>query len=221
MGDSFIYGVSDIDAPFSNYSATSAPTVNDDSDEGYAVGSDWVDVSGGTTYKCVDSTVGAAIWNATTLIAAASVAEIDTGTNTSKYANADNIAGSYAGAKTVEIVVVVAGDDVTVGDDKIRFIVPDSWDGMNLTRVAMTHVTAGTTNTCDVQLYNLTDSVDMLSTKLTTDSTEKSSRTATTPAVIDTTKDDLSAGDEIRIDVDAVHTTEAKGLNIELEARLP
>lgn len=43
-----------------NLTATSAPTINDDKDDGYGVGSTWVYDS--TTYTCVDSTVGKAIW---------------------------------------------------------------------------------------------------------------------------------------------------------------
>jgi hypothetical protein len=44
--------------------------------------------------------------------------------------------------------------------------------------------------------------VDMLSTNLTIDSTEKSSDTAAAAAVIDTANDDLATGDLVRIDVD-------------------
>ena len=45
-----------------NYSATSAPTVNDDSGDGYSIGSWWVNVTADEAYLCVDSTVGAAVW---------------------------------------------------------------------------------------------------------------------------------------------------------------
>lgn len=42
--------------------ATSAPTVNNDTDEGYAVGSYWVDVTADKGYICLDNTDGAAVW---------------------------------------------------------------------------------------------------------------------------------------------------------------
>ena len=42
--------------------ATAAPTVNDDSLDGYSVGSEWVDVTNGNAYICLDSTAGAAVW---------------------------------------------------------------------------------------------------------------------------------------------------------------
>lgn len=45
-----------------NYSANAAPTVNDDSGDGYAVGSLWLDVTNDEAYICLDATVGAAVW---------------------------------------------------------------------------------------------------------------------------------------------------------------
>ncbi len=45
-----------------NYTATTAPTVNDDSDDGYEVGSQWYDQTGDNMYHCLDATVGAAVW---------------------------------------------------------------------------------------------------------------------------------------------------------------
>lgn len=42
--------------------ATTAPTVNDDAGDGFSVRSLWVDVTNDKTYICVDSTVGAAVW---------------------------------------------------------------------------------------------------------------------------------------------------------------
>lgn len=51
-----------------NYSATSAPTVNDDADSGYSVGSLWIDTSSpNEAYRCTDNTVGAAEWVNTSL----------------------------------------------------------------------------------------------------------------------------------------------------------
>jgi hypothetical protein len=50
-----------------NYTATTAPTVNDDVDSGYAVGSFWYDITGDESYICLDATDGAAVWLNTTL----------------------------------------------------------------------------------------------------------------------------------------------------------
>lgn len=50
-----------------NYSATSAPTRGDDSADGYAIGSEWIDVTNDISYKCLDATVGLAIWQSYTV----------------------------------------------------------------------------------------------------------------------------------------------------------
>lgn len=49
--------------------ATAAPTVNDDTDEGYAIGSVWIDVTHDKAYICLDITDGAAVWIETTQVA--------------------------------------------------------------------------------------------------------------------------------------------------------
>ena len=46
----------------SNYAAIVAPTVNEDSGDGYAVGSLWVDTVLDDAYICCDATVAAAVW---------------------------------------------------------------------------------------------------------------------------------------------------------------
>lgn len=121
----------------------------------------------------------------------------------------------------VGIQVVDSATNTATGDGKAYFRIPPELNGMDLIGVAATVYTAGTTNTTDVQLRNKTDSVDMLSTKITIDSGETDTLTAATAAVIDTTKDDVVTGDVIAIDVDAVSTTPAKGLYVELRFALP
>lgn len=68
--------------------------------------------------------------------------------------------------------------------------------------------TAGTTGTYTVDINEAGTTI--LSTKLTVDSTEKSSETAATPAVISDAN--IAADAIITFDVDAVQTTKAKGL---------
>lgn len=45
-----------------NIAAVTAPTVNDDADAGYSVGSHWVNLATDTVYLCVDETNNAAVW---------------------------------------------------------------------------------------------------------------------------------------------------------------
>jgi len=77
---------SDVDATTSaillnNWTAIIAPTVTDDSGSGYAVGSEWIDVTADKSYKLVDASVGAAVWIETTGGGAGGVSFIVAGTN--------------------------------------------------------------------------------------------------------------------------------------------
>lgn len=45
-----------------NLAAATAPTVSDDSGDGYGVGSLWVDTAADDVWQCVDATAGAAVW---------------------------------------------------------------------------------------------------------------------------------------------------------------
>ena len=110
-------------------------------------------------------------------------------------------------------------DDVTdnaVGDGEgeVTLTIPSELNTYELTNIAASVEVAGTTGTQDIQIHNVTDAVDMLSTKITIDSGELTSYTAATPPVINTANDDVATGDKIRVDVDAVHTTAAKGLQV-------
>ena len=49
-------------APLANYVATVPPTVDDDSGEGYSIGSPWYDTVGLEAYRCVSAAPGAAVW---------------------------------------------------------------------------------------------------------------------------------------------------------------
>ena len=51
-----------------NLNAISSPTPSNDGNEGYSVGSRWVDISNDKEYVCVDATPGAAVWKETTHI---------------------------------------------------------------------------------------------------------------------------------------------------------
>jgi hypothetical protein len=46
-----------------NYAASAAPTVNDDSGDGYSAGSLWLWPGGGRCFRCRSASVGAAVWD--------------------------------------------------------------------------------------------------------------------------------------------------------------
>lgn len=52
-----------VDGPLNNFMATSDPTANDDSGDGYEVGSLWVNITSDAGFICVDASSGAAVWN--------------------------------------------------------------------------------------------------------------------------------------------------------------
>ena len=181
-------------------------------------------------------TIATGVWNGTAIGSAyltsasttvsgaselATTAETNTGTDTGRTVTPDALAGSYAGTKGIGLIIVDFATDVATGDGKMYFHVPASMNGMDLVTVHAEVITAGTTNTTDIQVHNLTQSTDMLSTVITIDSGETGSDTGATAAVIDTGNDDVITNDLLRIDVDAISTTAPKGLIITLEFRLP
>lgn len=55
-------GLSNVSNTKNNFNATEPPTPNEDSSDGYSVGSRWIDLSNDKTYVCVDSNAGIAVW---------------------------------------------------------------------------------------------------------------------------------------------------------------
>lgn len=63
-------------SPQNNESATTDPTVNDDADDGYKVGSRWYNLTTDTAFVLLDATVGAAQWKETTSQGVSTLAEL-------------------------------------------------------------------------------------------------------------------------------------------------
>lgn len=157
----------------------------------------------------------------TVTVIRASAAEINTGTDANKAVTPDALAGSNFGIRYLQVAVFDYTTDMATGDGKAYVTVPAAYAGMNLVAVHGRVITAGTTSTCLVQIHNLTQTADMLSTRLSIDSAETGSDTAAAAAVIDGNNDDVAANDLLRIDVDQVHTTAAKGLILTMGFQLP
>lgn len=138
-----------------------------------------------------------------------------------------SLAWTIPAPQIVTLLVFDDSEDVATGDGAgdLFFPVPETLDGFDLTGVKAYHQTAGTgagSDTTDIQIHNVTDTADMLSTVLTIDEDETSSATAAAAAVINTATDDVATGDILRIDVDALVTgTAPKGLIVELKFELP
>ena len=114
------------------------------------------------------------------------------------------------------LVIKCVADTIgpSVGNGITHVTIPSTLDGKNLSS-AQAHVyTAGTGSTTTVQLHNLTDGQDMLSTPITIDASEKDSSTAATPSVIGSYAG-VSTADVIRIDVDVV-ATNTLGLEVRM-----
>lgn len=112
------------------------------------------------------------------------------------------------------------GDGVTVGDGKDYFTVPTELNGYNLVDFDIAVDTESSSGLPTVQLRNVTDSVDMLSTKASIDEGELNSYTSVTQPVIDSTKDDVATGDRLACDVD-IAGTGTKGLTLIMVFQLP
>lgn len=107
--------------------------------------------------------------------------------------------------------------DLSTGDGKALIKLMDEFDGMDLVDVTAEVTTAPTGSTISIQVRNVTDSVDILSTPITIDAGETSSETAATAPVIDTDNDDIDTNDLIAIDIDQVGSSEAgRGLVVGL-----
>ncbi|MFQ6027741.1 MAG: hypothetical protein ACE5Q6_09640 [Dehalococcoidia bacterium] len=186
------------------------PTIGDFSNSGH----DHSNAAGGGAVQSASAT-------ASGVVELATAAETTTGTDTGRSVTPDGLAGSEYGERAVQIVVFERATDCATGDGKADFHIDSRLGGMNLVDVHAEVITSGTTGTMDIQIANVTQVVDMLSTKLTIDSGETGSDTAATAAVIDTLNDDVAENDMLRIDVDAIHTTAAKGLIITMGFRTP
>lgn len=115
---------------------------------------------------------------------------------------------------TIPIDIQAACSDettaLTAGTAKVTFRVPCAITLTSVRASLTTEQTSGSIFTVDIN----ENGTSILSTKLTIDNTEKTSVTATTPAVISDTA--LADDSEITIDIDQIGDGTAKGLKITL-----
>lgn len=123
-------------------------------------------------------------------------------------------------ASTCQIKVIDDATTLTTGDGKFIFAIPSELNGYNLTAAIAFVTTVSSSGTPTIQIRNVTQAADMLTTRITIDANEYTSSTAAAAAVIDTANDDVAAYDLIAIDVD-VAGTGAKGLGLILTFTKP
>ena len=115
------------------------------------------------------------------------------------------------------LIVKCVNDNIgpSAGNGITHVTIPSTLNNRKL-QSAEAHVyTVGTGgNITTVQLHNLTDAVDMLSTPITIDLNEKDSSTAATPSVVGGYPG-VATADVIRIDVDIV-ATNTLGLEVRM-----
>ena len=116
----------------------------------------------------------------------------------------------------IQVKVIDDVTTLTTGDAKVILCVPAFLNGMNLIDADAYVTTAASAAAPTIQIRNVTQAADMLSTRITIDVAEFTSYTAATSPVIDTANDDVATGDLLAVDVD-VAGTGAKGLGVILQ----
>jgi len=166
--------------------------------------------------------VSAASTSAAGIVELAIASEVTTGTSESLAVTPDALAGSDYGKRIVSIILLDEDTAVTTGDGvcNVKYTVPSLMNGWNLVGCGISVDTASTSGTPTVQIYNLTQTADMLTTRITIDENELTSYSAATAMVIDTSNDDVATSDRLRFDIDTAGTG-TKGLQIDLVLQLP
>lgn len=153
------------------------------------------------------------------IVELATSSEVNTSTDTSKAITPGALSDSNYGIRTI----VFPSDTSRItetGNGWSQVRIPSYWDGWELIDAIATVVTAGSTNSTQIQINN-SRSGDVFgsSNLLEIDSGETDSTTAATSFSI--TNAGLQTGDILRVDIDQVSSTPAEGLIITLFARIP
>jgi len=126
---------------------------------------------------------------------------VTTGKINANAVTADKMSDSNILSRILEIHVT--DTTLAVGDTAATFFIPAELNAFDLIKAEACVKVADTAGIPTIQIRNVTDAADMLTTKITIDSGEKTSYTAATASVIDTGNDSVATGDEIAIDIDS------------------
>jgi len=117
---------------------------------------------------------------------------------------------------TTYVIQTSPSETILTGNGVLYFTVPSSENGRVLKSAHAAVVVESNVDPIQLQIYNITQTVNMLSTIMEIDTGEFSTYTATTPPVVDTDNDDVSTGDRLRIDIQDDGNDAAEGLEIHL-----
>jgi hypothetical protein len=161
--------------------------------------------------------VGATQWNSGDFIQGAAIASssINTTSINGAVATANGGTGTTTAVllyKPSAIQITSGSGAITTGDGKAYFRIPKEYAGMSLIDVDVAVTASSTAGHIEVQLARGRQASagvphtysDMLSTAVTIDANEYDSAYSATTTVINTSNDDVTDGDLIRIDVDRV-----------------
>jgi hypothetical protein len=152
----------------------------------------------------------------------ATSAEINTSTDADRAMTPDLFAASNYGIRYVQIMAVAKATDLEVADGIAYFHVPAGLNGMDLVEVHAECFTAPVGAGLVIEISNNGAATQMLSTNLTIDAGATGSDTAGTPAVIDTSNDDLDTDDLIQINCTQIgSSTAGAGLLVTMGFRIP
>ncbi len=122
--------------------------------------------------------------------------------------------GSNNLKRSIQVVAFEATTATATGDGAAYFVIPDTLGGKNLVEAHARVITAGSGGTSTtIQIHNVTDTADVLSTLLEVDGGGTSDDGN---HVINTATDDAATDDLWRIDVDTVESTPAQGLIVSM-----
>ena len=124
-------------------------------------------------------------------------------------------ASSAAEIKTAILKIYREASAISAGDGAMFIAIPNTLNGKDLISCGGHLYTAATSGVVEVMLHNVESAVDILSSKLTWDTTEKDTSTAASQAVIDTNNDNVLVGESIRVDIDSA-ASGAKGMELRL-----
>jgi hypothetical protein len=130
------------------------------------------------------------------------------------YATTASTAAGQVG-RTLILKVIEDSDSVNTGDGQIYVTIPTTLNNHNLSAVGAHVYTASTSGVINIQIRNVTDSQNMLSTPIYIDQMENDSSTAATASTINTSYDDVVTADVLAVDVDGAGS-QTKGLEVRL-----